>query len=1115
MSTDTEPETLPESGDAASNADRRARRTRAERRIARSHRHGRPGKGLVSTVILASIVLFLLGLVLSDRAVPVPKTLREEIAASLSERLPNASVRIGDVAVTLGRDLAPRVQMTNVSVGDTGGGGVAVLNRVSASLSMGALLRGRLAAEELDLVGAQVTVRRATDGTFAFRAAGGASGETLSLPDIVSALDATLNAGPLGLIQSVSAERVVLTLEDARSGRIWQATNASLRLRRLESGLTLSVSSDVFNGTDDVAGVQLSFSFDDPSRDIGVGMRLVDVPAADIADQSPILSWLGILDAPISGAVRAEYDGTDGLARLSGALEIAGGSLSPEGGTEPIGFETARAYFDFDPTRQRIEFNEIAVSSETLAAKATGHAYLTEIAGGWPEAFVGQFLVSDVAMNRPDVFEAPVSLPDAKVDLRLRLEPFAVDLAQIALAGDAATIRARGFVAAGEAGWSVSLDARTESIATATVLEFWPVIEAPVTRSWLKSNVKAGLLNDVTAAVRKAPGEKLELGLTFDFTGGEVQFLRDMPRIENASGRGVLQGKVFDLLMTGGGVTARTGDFVDIAGSAFRVPDIEQRPAMGEIEIRARGRVPALLSVTNNRPLRLMERAGRGIDLADGFGDVTARVTLPLKDGIDADEVAYGVTGQFSDVASDVIVPGRRLTSRALALLASEDEVRLTGPVALDGVGLTADWRQPLGEGARAAGSRITGRVALGPETAEAFGLALPDGLLRGQTRADYVLEVKPDAPLVLSLTSDLQGLGMRIDALNWEKAPGAPGGFEMLARLGDTPEVESLALSAPGLAMDGRLSLAADGRLTAAIFDQVRVGGWLDARARLTPRGPGQAPAISIEGGTLDFRAFPRGAISDGGGERAPMSVALDSFVLSDTVSFAPMEGQIDSGRAGLSGQFEARVNGRTPVRGTLAPANGGTAIRLQASDAGGVISAMGLTDNAAGGTLDIVLTPDVTAAAGSYRGEFLIEDIRIQNAPVMAALLDTISGVGLIDQLSGKGIRFATVDGRFRLTPNALVLEESAAVGGSLGISAAGLYDFGAKEIDMQGVVSPFFFLNSVGAIVSRRGEGLFGFNYRVTGPANGPTVGVNPLSILTPGLFREIFRRPPPTN
>ena len=32
-------------------------------------------------------------------------------------------------------------------------------------------------------------------------------------------------------------------------------------------------------------------------------------------------------------------------------------------------------------------------------------------------------------------------------------------------------------------------------------------------------------------------------------------------------------------------------------------------------------------------------------------------------------------------------------------------------------------------------------------------------------------------------------------------------------------------------------------------------------------------------------------------------------------------------------------------------------------------------------------------------------------------------------------------------------------------------------------------------------------------LTGPATSPVVSVNPLSVLTPGMFREIFRAAPP--
>ncbi|MEH6360896.1 MAG: hypothetical protein V7761_09205, partial [Amylibacter sp.] len=41
-------------------------------------------------------------------------------------------------------------------------------------------------------------------------------------------------------------------------------------------------------------------------------------------------------------------------------------------------------------------------------------------------------------------------------------------------------------------------------------------------------------------------------------------------------------------------------------------------------------------------------------------------------------------------------------------------------------------------------------------------------------------------------------------------------------------------------------------------------------------------------------------------------------------------------------------------------------------------------------------------------------------------------------------------------------------------------------------------------------RKGEGVFSFVYKVVGPSNAPKVSVNPLSILTPGILREVFRK-----
>jgi hypothetical protein len=165
-----------------------------------------------------------------------------------------------------------------------------------------------------------------------------------------------------------------------------------------------------------------------------------------------------------------------------------------------------------------------------------------------------------------------------------------------------------------------------------------------------------------------------------------------------------------------------------------------------------------------------------------------------------------------------------------------------------------------------------------------------------------------------------------------------------------------------------------------------------------------------------------------------------------------------------------------------------------------------------ARGGTLDLRLTP--AGPPGSFDGVLAISDLRINDAPALAALLNTISVVGLLEQFNGQGLHFSDVDARFRLTPERLTLLESSAVGASAGISMDGYFDLARKTLDMQGVLSPVYVLNALGgALTPRRGEGLFGFNFTLSGPASDPSVTVNPLSALTPGFLRELFRRASP--
>jgi hypothetical protein len=203
--------------------------------------------------------------------------------------------------------------------------------------------------------------------------------------------------------------------------------------------------------------------------------------------------------------------------------------------------------------------------------------------------------------------------------------------------------------------------------------------------------------------------------------------------------------------------------------------------------------------------------------------------------------------------------------------------------------------------------------------------------------------------------------------------------------------------------------------------------------------------------------------------------------------------------------------VNGKARVQGAVVSQRQGLAVRLTSTDAGAVLGAAGIIKTAIGGDLTLTLTP--MKQPGHYSGRAEVANIRLRHSSGLSELLNALSIVGLLESLNAAGILFNAAEADFILLPGAIDLKAGSAIGGSMGLSMSGLYQSSSGRLDMQGTLSPFYALNGIGAALTRPGEGLFSFNYQLGGTAKDPSVRVNPLSILTPGMFREIFRQTAP--
>ncbi len=1079
-------------------------------------RRGAVRAGLWAAALAAVLLAVLAGLALTETRLVLPAALVGRIEERIDDRLPDLSIDLGRVSVWIDDGAVPRLALEEVRLAGAGGTEIAALGEVGLAFDTRAALSGRIAPRALDVEGAHLTLRRDSRGRFEL-SFGGTGGVELAGPgDILQAAEAALARAPFDRVRSVTLDGALITVEDARTARVWQLTDGRVALDRSADGTELTIASRIFNGTDRMGRLRLAL--DSPARTPRATLRaeLAGIAARDLALQSPALAALSVLDAPLSASLRAAVDDRGEVAGLLGSLRIGAGTLRPRAAVRPIPFRAASARIDYDPTRDRVEIPEVTVRSKDGSAQLSGHVDLVGEADGVPQELIGQLRIARLRLGAPELYPEPVEVTGGSVDLRLALDPFRLEVGRIELPGPGGdperTVRVRGRVAAGAEGWDVSMDLAAERLDIARVQRFWPLPIAPGVRDFVTGRIADGEATDPALAIRWRTGmDKPELQMSLAFEGAKVRAVPFLPPVTGGAGFVELSDDRFTVAVDEGDVAPEGRPPVSLGGTTFVIPDTRVNPAPAEIELVSDGPLPSTLALLDAEPLRLLSRAGRTPDIAEGRLAATTRIGLRLQPGNTAEDIDVDSRGVVTGLVSETAVPGRRLTAERMEIEADKTRIRATGAAELSGVAFDGAWEQGLSGDAQGQG-RVEGQVALSPEGLAAFGVALPDGFVSGSGTGRIEMDLGGGPPR-FSVTSDLSGIGLSVAAVNWSKAPSRTGTFEVAGTLGEAPAIDRLRLDAPGLDASGRIELAPGPAFGALRLDRVVLGDWLDAGVTISARGPGQAPAIRVDGGSVDLRRAELGGdggSGGGGAARGPVALRLDRLVLTDTIALRPVSVDLAAGTA-LRGTFRGQVNGGVAVDGQLAGGARGTSIRVTSRDAGAILRDAGLVRQVQGGALDLVLEP--TGAKGTYDGRVRVNGIVLRDAPAIAELLSAISVVGLLEQLQTNGIPFDEVSAEFRVSPRAITLYRSSATGASLGLSMDGGYDMVTKRMDMQGVVSPIYLLNRVGSIFTRRGEGLFGVNFTLRGPVADPQVGVNPLSILTPGMFRDIFRRPPP--
>lgn len=1068
---------------------------------------------VVALVVLALVVVLPVGVFwarLSVTPMSLPDSVQARIEARINAEMVTGDVAVGDMVLALpqgGR--APSLEFRDVVMTTPEGDVRAAFPILRLRMAPGPLLTGRLRVKRIIVAGAGLNMTRGADGRVDLDFAGAGGGAERTVVETLARLDQMFAREAFSHLEEVLGVDMQVTLADAMTDRDLRLHGAEMRLAREAGRIHLDIGGELAGSRD--TGLTLSISRDAARGVTDMAMVFDTLAARDLAAASPALGWLDLMRAPIDGELTAAMADDGTLSALTGWLQVGAGVVTLPGQDAPLPFNAMEARLSYAPLIRRARFETFMIEADQLAFHGEGHADVS--ADG--SVFTGQFALRNIVLHPDEMFEDALVLDGAALDLRLSLgEEVSLEIGQATIFDDTLRAHVSARARAAPDGLTLSIDAQLDEADVSTVLSYWPTAAIPNTRWWVQERLLAATAQGANFALRLTPDARPLYDLSFDFIDADLVALPAAPPIRGASGFLSLQNDHLTVALDGGDVGVEGQGRVALAGSRMQIADASVMGPLAEFDLDLVGTVPDLMHVLAGPPFGVLDVSGFAPgDI--GQGQIVGEAALSTRllersdqtgfDGIDIAASAI-VTGY----RAEALIADRTLTSDRMTVTMTPDQLSVGGRAALDGVPVSGQWSVQLDPDAPP-GSVVEARATIDRAALNTFGVALPDWLISGRGAADLTVVLQSDQPATVQIRSDLDGIALAIPPLAWEMPANRTGDFAAEITLGPRPEVRSLTLEGAGLTLDGAVTFTADGFLNRFSAGRFRVGQWLDIQGGLIGRGAA-APGIEVTGGVIDFRTMPSlsGTGDSGSGDVGPLNVTLDRMQITEGIALTGLRADLDG--ASMSGGFRGSVNGDAQITGQLVPSANGPSVRLQSRDGGAVLRAAGIFENMHGGTFDLILA--ARAQAGEYDGRLTIDGPRLRDAPVMAELLNLISVVGMLEQLSGDGINLGEINGTFRITPQAITVQEGTAVGPAMGFSMDGVYDVASQRYEMQGVVSPFYLVNGLfGALFSTRREGLFGFNYRLIGDSEDTRVTVNPLSILTPGIFRDIFRAPPP--
>ena len=872
----------------------------------------------------------------------------------------------------------------------------------------------------------------------------------------------------------------------------------------------------------------------------------------DIGLFSRFLAPLQSLQLPVSGDFHVDFDAA--LAPTSGAfnLFVDPGAILLSQTVVPVQEFSLGLDADFAAQRVRIRDGRFNIAGVGGALGGTAdfeqrnnnlHTVSFALDG------------TGIVIDRPTLFENKLNIAQAQALLAYDVAEAKLSIDQLTLThsyGEAETL-GQIFLANNRPVFDIVVG--FGSMTRAAVTELWPTPVAPRTRTWVDNNIQGGSLKDGTLALRatldelttRARGTPLReeaLTLDLDFDKVDIRYLAHLPPLAQTDASMSLRGTSFRATAMGGTIdlpvaaAEMTNDLVarplKVERATILLPDFRAKGAPAEIGLRADGRIADVIRALQLPPLNIAKTIDFDFDRIAGSAKSDVTLNLPL---IVARGEPRPVQFTVEAVAREVEVDGKlgpyELRGAQAYMRMNNSLLELQGTGLANGVELGFNWQQPLqADDANKARLAIAGQLS--PQDIADLGQGWAGVRLIGDTHVNLLVNGPIAKPNGFRVHADLTEAVFAPRPLAYEKPAETPA------------YVEAAIKNRDGTVEQIRARLHVDG--DEVLATQMNFEDGVLRKAQSTPINLGKTKNLEIKIEPQDIGSFISVTADSFDAEKIFATANNEVVLPPEEFSFLPFLGPdfVLEGRIGeIVGAHQARLDetrirlfrknglheeawlegvfadGTDLLAGIERNAVNTRRFSLQTENAGNVFRLFDWVEEFYGGSLSVQGNMYDTGYNSERErqdlsGRVTLVSFRARNVGVLAQILSLASLTGIADTLGGDGIKFNKAKGNFSITDGRLNISEAQVNGPAVGLTAKGDFDLVSGDTDIGGTLIPAYSLNSflgkiplVGGILgSRDGEGLIGIGYRVAGEGGDVGVLVNPLSVLTPGVFRRIF-------